>query len=43
MLDANKRLVDKKGKDGRKLEGLIEFFDIGGSPKELMSYMVKSA
>lgn len=42
VLEANKRLIDKKGKNGQKLEGLVEFFDIGGSPKELMSYMVKS-
>lgn len=42
VVDANKRLAGKTGKDGRKLEGLLEFFDIGGSPKELMAYMVKS-
>jgi hypothetical protein len=42
VLEGNKRLEGKTGKDGRKLEGLLEFFDIGGSPKELMAYMVKS-
>jgi sterol 3beta-glucosyltransferase len=35
-------LEGKTGKDGRKLEGLLEYFDVGGSPKELMAYMVKS-
>jgi hypothetical protein len=25
-----------------KLEGKLEFFDVGGDPKELMAYMVKS-
>jgi hypothetical protein len=42
VVDANKRLAGKTGKDGRKLEGLLEYFDVGGSPKELMAYMVKS-
>lgn len=42
MLEGNKRLEGKTGKDGRKLEGLLEYFDVGGSPKELMAYMVKS-
>lgn len=27
---------------GKWLEGRLEFFDVGGSPKELMAYMVKS-
>jgi sterol 3beta-glucosyltransferase len=42
VLDGNKRLEGKTGKDGRKLDGLLEYFDVGGSPKELMAYMVKS-
>ena len=42
VLDANKRLNGKKAKDGTALEGRLEFFDVGGDPKELMAYMVKS-
>ena len=42
VLEGNKRLEGKSGKDGRKLDGLLEYFDVGGSPKELMAYMVKS-
>jgi len=42
VLEGNKRLEGKTGKDGRKLDGLLEYFDVGGSPKELMAYMVKS-
>jgi len=42
VLEGNKRLKGKTGKDGRKLDGLLEYFDVGGSPKELMAYMVKS-
>jgi hypothetical protein len=42
VLEGNKRLEGKTGKDGGKLEGLLEYFDVGGSPKELMAYMVKS-
>lgn len=42
VIDANKRLSGKTGRDGKPLEGKLEFFDIGGSPKELMAYMVKS-
>jgi sterol 3beta-glucosyltransferase len=42
VLDVNKRLKGKKGKDGRDLEGSIQFYDVGGDPKQLMAYMVKS-
>ncbi len=42
VLDCNKRLSGSKGKGGEKLEGNLEFFDIGGDPKALMAYMVKS-
>ncbi|KAK4687648.1 hypothetical protein P7C73_g2470, partial [Tremellales sp. Uapishka_1] len=40
--DANQRLVGKKGKNGESLEGKLDFFDVGGDPKELMAYMVKN-
>lgn len=43
VLGIGKRLKGQKGKNGQDLEGRIEFFDIGGNPKELMAYMVKSA
>jgi hypothetical protein len=42
VLEANNRLKGEKAKSGEELEGKIEFFDIGGNPKELMAYMVKS-
>lgn len=42
VLDANTRLKGLQGKDGEDLEGKLEFFDIGGDPKALMAYMVKS-
>ncbi|KAK8853459.1 hypothetical protein IAR55_004166 [Kwoniella newhampshirensis] len=42
VVNANRRLKGKKGKDGRSLEGHIEFFNVGGDPKELMAYMVKN-
>jgi len=42
VLNANKQLAGKTGKDGIKLEGRLLFFDAGGDPRELMSYMVKS-
>jgi len=35
-------LSGKKAKDGAPLEGRLEYFDVGGDPKELMAYMVKS-
>ena len=38
----NKRLTGKQAKDGTPLEGRLEYFDVGGDPKELMAYMVKS-
>lgn len=38
---ANVRLRGKTH-DGVDLEGRLEFFDVGGDPKELMAYMVKS-
>ena len=41
VLAENKRL---KGKafHGKSVEGNLEFFDVGGDPKSLMAYMVKS-
>ncbi|WRT69975.1 uncharacterized protein IL334_006966 [Kwoniella shivajii] len=42
VLTANDRLKGKKGPNGENLEGKIEFFDVGGDPKELMAYMVKN-
>jgi sterol 3beta-glucosyltransferase len=42
VLDVNKRLKGKTGKDGQDLEGSIQFYDVGGDPKQLMAYMVKS-
>lgn len=42
VLNANKQLAGKTGKRGIKLEGRLLFFDVGGDPKELMTYMVKS-
>jgi hypothetical protein len=42
VLKANKQLAGKTGKGGIKLEGRLQFFDAGGDPRELMSYMVKS-
>lgn len=42
VLNANKQLAGKVGKRGIKLEGRLLFFDVGGDPKELMTYMVKS-
>lgn len=42
VLDVNKYLKGEKGRDGQELEGSLEFFDIGGDPKALMAYMVKS-
>lgn len=40
--DANERLEGKFDEHGKSLVGRIEFFDVGGDPKELMAYMVKS-
>jgi len=42
VLQANERLegIDDRG---RPLAGRLEFFNVGGNPKELMAYMVKSA
>ncbi|EIW72027.1 hypothetical protein TREMEDRAFT_25667 [Tremella mesenterica DSM 1558] len=42
VLSENKRLRGKRGKDGVDLEGKLEYFDIGGDPKDLMAYMVKN-
>lgn len=42
VLDANRQLAGKYGRGGIKLEGRLLFFDAGGDPKELMTYMVKS-
>jgi hypothetical protein len=42
VLSANAHLRGKIGRNGIPLEGRLEFFDVGGDPKELMAYMVKS-
>ena len=42
VLEANRFLKGQKGYDDVSLEGRLEFFDVGGDPKELMAYMVKS-
>lgn len=42
VLSANLRLRGLVGRDGLQLEGRLEFFNVGGDPKELMTYMVKS-
>lgn len=42
VLNANKQLAGKVGKGGIKLEGRLLFFDVGGDPRDLMNYMVKS-
>ena len=41
ILKANERLAGKNH-NGRPLQGRLEFFDVGGDPKSLMAYMVKS-
>ncbi|ORY31586.1 glycosyltransferase family 1 protein [Naematelia encephala] len=38
----NSRLKGKSDRHGQSLEGRLEFYDIGGDPKELMAYMVKN-
>lgn len=42
VLEANQHLRGEVDSSGRPLEGRLEFFDAGGDPRELMSYMVKS-
>lgn len=42
VMGANARLRGKVGRRGEPLEGKLDFFDVGGDPKELMAYMVKS-
>lgn len=42
VLAVGKRLEGEKDKNGKSLKGHLEFYDIGGDPKELMAYMVKS-
>ncbi|OCF77518.1 hypothetical protein I204_01506 [Kwoniella mangroviensis CBS 8886] len=42
VLEARKYLKDKKGPNGADLEDKLEYFDVGGNPKELMAYMVKN-
>jgi hypothetical protein len=42
VLSANSHLRGKLGRGGMALEGRLEFFDVGGDPKELMAYMVRS-
>lgn len=41
-MNANKQLAGKVGKNGEQLKGKLLFYDVGGDPKELMAYMVKS-
>ena len=41
ILEANKHLKGKTAR-GIKLDGRIEYYDIGGNVRELMAYMVKS-
>ncbi len=42
VLDHAQALKGQKGIRGEELEGKLEFYGVGGSPKELMAYMVKS-
>lgn len=42
VLSANSHLRGLHNMHGNQLEGKLEFFDVGGDPKELMAYMVKS-
>ncbi|WVF67372.1 hypothetical protein IAT40_002127 [Kwoniella sp. CBS 6097] len=42
VLDNRRRLKGKTGKAGNQLDDHLEFFDVGGDPKELMAYMVKN-
>ncbi|KAL7420673.1 hypothetical protein Q5752_004624 [Cryptotrichosporon argae] len=42
VLEQNERLHGKQSRCGLRLDGMLEFFDIGGDPKELMAYMVKN-
>ncbi|WVQ94954.1 hypothetical protein IAU59_002044 [Kwoniella sp. CBS 9459] len=39
---ANQSLRGERSRRGELLEGHLEFFDVGGDPKELMAYMVKN-
>ena len=42
VLEVSSRLVSLTGPKDEPLDGRIEYFDIGGDPKALMAYMVKS-
>lgn len=42
VLGHNSRLKGKKDREGKPLEGRLEFYNAGGDPKALMAYMVKS-
>ena len=41
VLEQAEHLRGLKTRDGRPLEDKLQFFGVGGDPKELMSYMVK--
>ena len=41
VLEQSVHLRGLKTRDGKSLEDNLEFFGVGGDPKELMSYMVK--
>lgn len=43
VLEQKAALCGKIGTDGRQLVNNLEFYPIGGDPKSLMAYMVKSA
>jgi sterol 3beta-glucosyltransferase len=38
----NKQLAGRRGKDGTRLEGRLEFFDVGGDPARLLPGLVGS-
>jgi hypothetical protein len=42
VLEQKQVLKGWKDREGRSLEDKLEFFGVGGDPKELMAYMVKS-
>ncbi|WWC72266.1 uncharacterized protein I206_106228 [Kwoniella pini CBS 10737] len=42
VIEGNKYLKGKKGVNNEDVEGNLEYFDVGGNPKELMAYMVKN-
>jgi hypothetical protein len=36
VVGGNKQLAGRRGKDGTRLEGRLEFFDVGGDPARLL-------